>query len=82
MTQGDHSKTRASENTLAAAKFSTSARRRVAVTSSDEEYEAPIKSARRTKSHASPKSDNSSSMDPEVEREARALMDLDDGELL
>lgn len=65
---------------LAAAEFSTSARRRKAtVMSSDEEYDAPIKSARRTKSHASFKSDT---RDSELEREARALMDLDDGTLL
>lgn len=50
--------------------------------SDEESDESPARLTTRKKSRASLKSESNFAMDSEAEREARALMDLDDGEFL
>lgn len=85
--QRNNTKTKAKipEETVAAQSSATVVRRKGTVILSDNSSsdEAPVKlTNRRRKPRASFKSDSSVAMDSELEREARELMDLDDGKLL
>jgi len=53
--------------------------RRKVILSEEESDDSTRRSTNRKKSRASFKSDSSPAMDSEAEREARALMDIDDG---